>query len=398
MTNHKLIHLFNSAAILIKKEDEIRKAKGETFNVFSILGMETKENKTHSNFIGNMLDPKGTHLMGAKFLELFLDQIGAIDQLDAETTNVTLEFSCGPNNIQTKTGGRIDIFLSDGTGRSLSIENKIHAIDQPHQIERYVNYNKEKNKVYYLTLYGNEATKESKGTLKSGEDYFLISYQVDIVRWLEKCTKESANEPILRESIKQYRILIQKLTNTMDKTQNKELQDLIIDNYDAAELVARNFDLAKEQICSSFRNAVLKGINEFLKSTSYKAELGTKITTTYAQIWIRNESNRDSKIFFGIEPFGTSAADSLFVGTFTYGDNEFDQLESVNRYNQYWSNIETFPTLEGVELRMNNGEFLKRLSISESYNSKVVDHIVDFFKTYFQVNKSLIESYLSGKV
>lgn len=47
------------------------KNKGELFNTFSILKMETAENKTHSNFIAELLNPKGSHLKGSIFLERF---------------------------------------------------------------------------------------------------------------------------------------------------------------------------------------------------------------------------------------------------------------------------------------------------------------------------------------
>ena len=176
MNQTNLTNLFTSVQNLINHQEELEKAKGEKFNVFSILRMETKENDTHSNFLGNLLDPRGTHLMGPTFLKLFLDQINNESVLDIETTNVTLEYSCGPTNHKEKTGGRIDIYLEDNFGKSLSIENKIYADDQPNQIQRYVNHNKGNNQVYYLTLHGTEPSKKSKGKLKSGEDYFIISY------------------------------------------------------------------------------------------------------------------------------------------------------------------------------------------------------------------------------
>src|SRR5690606_19090495 len=43
--------------------------------------------------------------------------------------------------------------------------------------------------------------------------YKALSYETDIIAWLEDCKKESVNIPILRESIAQYIFLIKKLTN-----------------------------------------------------------------------------------------------------------------------------------------------------------------------------------------
>jgi hypothetical protein len=396
MIKQHLSHLFDSAQLLISNEKVIKKAKGETFNVFSILGMETKENKTHSNFIGNLLNPKGSHLMGNVFLKLFLEEIGSSDHINLDTVAVVLEFSCGPANHLTKTGGRIDLYLSDGMGQSISIENKINADDQPNQIQRYANHNSDRNRVFYLTLFGSEPKTTSKGVLKSGEDYFLLSYKEGIINWLNNCIKEAVNEPILRESIKQYRILIQKLTKTMDNSNKKELHQLILKNYDAAELVARNFDQAKESVCTRLRDAVITKINNILTETSYNAFSGAKITLSYAQIWVKNKKNNEAKIHFGLEPFGTKSSDLLFVGTFTYGDTEFEKLETVRRHNQYWSNLERIPPYQGIELRMDNGEFIKKMIGSDDFFLEVVEYITKFFHTYFTENKGLIENYLKS--
>lgn len=394
MSPTNINNLFSSVHNLIKHQEELEKAKGETFNVFSILKMETKENDTHSNFLGNLLDPRGTHLKGGEFLNLFVEQIDALDAIDVESANVILEFSCGPTNQKTKTGGRIDIYIYDSFGNSLSIENKIYADDQPNQIERYVNHNKERNRVYYLTLHGKEPSKSSKGELKSGEDFFIISYQNDIVDWLDACIKESANEPILRESIKQYKILLQKLTKTMDNKHEAELHDLILKNYDAAAYIARNFDKAKETICFQLRESLVIKLNQLLLDTTYKAGAGAKITTPYAQIWIWNQELEGAKIHFGIEPFGTNASEKLFVGTFTYGDTEYEKLPEVNRKNQYWADLNYIPPFNGVELRVDNPELIKNISTSQDYLIEVTNYIADYFMTYFNEKKGQVENYL----
>ena len=71
-------------------------------------------------------------------------------------------------------GSHIESFNHRG---SISIENKIYAGDQIAQIERYCNYNKDKNKVFYLNLFGEEPHPDSKGKLKSETDFKIISYQ-----------------------------------------------------------------------------------------------------------------------------------------------------------------------------------------------------------------------------
>ncbi|MCW3788885.1 PD-(D/E)XK nuclease family protein [Plebeiibacterium sediminum] len=217
---------------------EISNLKGENFNVFSILGLERKENQTHSAFLGELLNPKGNHNMGNIFLTHFVNPLNkeSINRINLQSATVQLEHYISTVDLENSTGGRIDIFITDGQ-HHISIENKIYAKDQNKQIERYCNYNKGNNSVLYLTLFGDEPSIESKGELVSGKDYTCISYRKHIIYWLELCLKEAADAPILRESIKQYIILIKKLTNQLTMDQMK-------DNY--TQLFADNPKLVKE--------------------------------------------------------------------------------------------------------------------------------------------------------
>ena len=196
--------LLESTARIAKYQEEIKQLRGENFNIFSILGMESRENETHSAFIGELLNPKGSHYFGNCFLQLFLETVGYAGELDINTANLTIEKHIGIRDDVTKQGGRIDLFISDKNGISISIENKIYAVDQYAQVERYVNHNQTKNTVYYLTLNGTEPSSASAGELIPGEHYYSISYESNIIDWLKLCLKEAAEQPILRESIKQY--------------------------------------------------------------------------------------------------------------------------------------------------------------------------------------------------
>ncbi len=265
---------------ILAHQKELERLRGEKFNIFSILKMETKENATHSAFLGELLNPKGSHLQGNTFLQLFLETIGyeehnqsiaetkPIPKLNIETAWLKLEKDVGKTDVKNATGGRIDIYLVDKKGTSISIENKIYAGDQPAQIQRYVNHNKTANTVYYLTLNGTSASKESKGTLIEDEDYYCISYRSTIIEWLEKCLKEAVELPILRESIKQYILLIKKLTNQLtDRKMEKEITELIKSNYHSAKAIE-----------SAIWKVELKAAESFVKSITdmIKAELSEK--------------------------------------------------------------------------------------------------------------------------
>ncbi len=240
--------LLEQATQITQHHEEIRVLLGEQFNIFSILNMESAENATHSAFLGELLNPNGRHNMGSLLLKLFIEQVNVDTQFDPENCYLRLEKSVGKRDTKNKTGGRIDIYLEDRNGYSLSIENKIYASDQAAQIERYVNHNKERNTVLYLTLWGEDASDKSKGILKAGEDYTLLSYRDDILSWLEACQKEAVNAYTVRDSISQYITLIKKLTNQLTNHKMKnELISLIENNYDAALQISSQIENAEKK-------------------------------------------------------------------------------------------------------------------------------------------------------
>ena len=230
----------------IEKANELSRLKGENFNIFSILGVETKENKTHSNFLVSLLNPNGKHGLGSVFLNLFYeeleniglteDKVAILEGIKVAKTSVNAEENLGKVNIEDSTGGRVDITLRTAEG-NIFIENKIYAGDQCLQIARYCeNHINDKNIVIYLTLDGKEPSKSSSGDkFEVGTDFFLLSYQINLINWLEKCQKEASDFPIIRETIKQYIILIKKLTGQLT---SQEMKDRII------ELIKNDFGTA----------------------------------------------------------------------------------------------------------------------------------------------------------
>jgi hypothetical protein len=312
--------LISDTKRIVKHQDELSKLKGEHFNVFSILKMESKENETHSAFLGELLNPHGSHLMGSVFLSLFLQKIGD-DTINVKTAKLFLEFSVGANNHTTKTGGRIDIYIRDDANNSLSIENKIYAGDQYAQLKRYSNHNKSKNTVYYLTLYGEDATKESKLDLKIDEDYYCLSYDTNIIDWLEACIKEATEQPILRETIKQYIILLKKLTNQLS---NKEMENEI------KEIIQKNYSAAK-YIESGIKDVELDAINGFLR------ELKTALENQLGDNWKVNIDKNISISWKGLELAHKSWGDGISIKL--EGQSKLpwhDSVYGVRAYDKIW--------------------------------------------------------------
>lgn len=185
--------------------------------------------RTHSQFLVELLNPKGTHGLGDTFLKLWLEQLG-ISDFETKTAKSIAEHYIGP--VTETEGGRIDILIANQAGK-IVIENKIFAGDQKNQLLRYHNYDKNAT-LFYLTLFGTSPDSEStgKGILKENQ-YFCIAYSTDVLVWLEKCRKEATDIPTLRETITQYIQLIRKLTNQhFDGKMQTELVNKVLANPD----------------------------------------------------------------------------------------------------------------------------------------------------------------------
>jgi len=228
--------------------EENKKLSGEEFNIFNLLNLSTDE-ITHSKIIATLLNPKGMHGKDNKFLELFLKCTGIKDFCIDNVVTVTEKF-IGPVSKDYTTGGRIDIVLTNKLNKQIFIENKIYAEDQPNQLLRYNNENPNAI-LLYLTLSGDDPSEYSIG--KTGNiKYNNISYKEHILKWLELCKREATDNPLLRETLTQYIVLIKELTSqTRSEEMNKEFLDIILkdaDNILATFIVSENIKKVKYQI------------------------------------------------------------------------------------------------------------------------------------------------------
>lgn len=386
MVNTKEVdRLLNNVKKLFDHKKKIEKLKGETFNVFSILKMERMENNTHSAFIKELLDPKGTHLKDGIFLKLFLECIENSD-LDVTTAKVELEKHIGTRDDKNKTGGRIDIFISDAKGNYVSIENKIDAQDQNVQIERYCNYKKGENKVYYLTLDGKSPDKTSCGKLEAGTNYYLLSYKNHILKWLELCLEKSVDDPILRESIKQYAILIKKITYTMNNEEEKELIDIMLKHYEESSYISSNFNKAKQAITEKFRIDVYNELTKKLKD-KYVIVKGYDTSKLYSQIWIKPKDTLESYLYFGIESFSGEGHfnGQLFVGIRNNDSKKcsYADVEGNESFSNCWINVRQLENYKNYILNMSNPETISYI-MNEKNREGLIDDIVKQVEQYLK--------------
>lgn len=354
--------ILQRAGAIAQHQEEIKKLRGENFNLFAIFALESRENEGHSAFLSELLNPRGSHLQGDIFLQHFLETVGYSGPFEPQSARLRVEETIGKRNDADRTGGRIDIYLCDGQGQTISIENKIYAADQLNQIERYVNHNKGKNTVYYLTLEGSPASADSKGKLREGEDYHCISYKQSILTWLEKCLKESVEQPILRESIRQYIIIIKKLTNQLtDHHMAEKMRKLIFNNYSAAKLIQSHVPEVELEAVTKFMKELRERIAQVLKD-GWTITLDDDLTRSWKGIAIEYQDWAGICVRFQGEP-KLIAGESIYgivAHNITWDRNEINRklataslLKDQYRSSAYWPcyykidlfNMENIPCL-----------------------------------------------------
>lgn len=400
MTDQRnLEHLLQNTKKIVQHHKEIIEAKGDHFNIFSVLGIESRENKTHSAFLSELLNPKGNHHQKDVFLKLFLQVVnkeisrkeGEPDLIErfinSAKTEVVTEFTIGKRNDVDKEGGRVDIFLKN-RNNIICIENEIYASDQYAQIERYCNYKEEYNTVFYLTLKGEDPHQNSRGELESGEHFFNISYSDHIVEWLELCLKEVPNLTSVREAINQYILIIKKLTNTLNMKQEKELQNLMANYLEESKYVATKY----EKMVASFQEKFRKDIEDQLQKelSGYEVHRDEQVESKYSKLWIFRKEWKEQGFKFGLEPFSGKGHGNgyLFVGLFDKNNLEIiKDIPEEGRLNNWWKHTRPILTEAGNEIKMQDLYTLNILANPERSNylallNRVIKKTVEFINEY----------------
>lgn len=125
--------------------------------------IQISENKLHSTFLAELLNPRGSHGQKDIFVQLFIKRlIGNDTPFDTINARVDVEKHIGFISEDKKNGGRIDLCINDKKGNEILIENKLYAADQENQLVRYSNYNKDAT-LFYLCLDGRKASEKSCG-------------------------------------------------------------------------------------------------------------------------------------------------------------------------------------------------------------------------------------------
>jgi hypothetical protein len=312
----KLKALLQNVAIIQKKYKDLAEYSGEHYNVFDILGVRSNE-LSHSLILTNLLDAKGKHGQKDVFLKLFLEQINNrfkeephsyynyLKNFNTSNSTANKEIYVGGVNFDLAEGGRVDIVITSGD-QNIIIENKIYAGDQDQQLIRYNNHFKN-HPIIYLTLDGSEPSEISKGSLVLNKDFICCSYQYDIKEWLEKCIKEMVNKPFIRETLNQYLILIQQLTNQSNNNKmSEEIRNLItIENVDLISNLNRELNFiikeVKQKIFSSILNYDFPlSNNNFIKVEFNQDKGGIYVAYKYFEAGINKKNDKYFEAFKAI--------------------------------------------------------------------------------------------------
>jgi len=333
-------HLLNETQTIVKSYDRVAEATGENFNIFSILKAENYEVTTHSRFIGELLNRKGSHGLGDTFLKIFFEMFCKEYEFDTSSSYVAVEYHIG--KVDEENGGRLDILIRDGwEGRAIMIENKVYAQEGYNQLLRYRNAFP-KGMLFYLTLLG----EESKGS--QPVDYSQLAYETDIIQWLETCKKEAINIPILRESLTQYINLIKKLTHqNLNTKMNEDLINIVLRDEDSLMAYKALHDLhlpLKRKMVREigilieerFKKEGIQGfrVNHNIDSAGWLVDISSKeMEKRSVFICINFETSHYSKLIMGFKNFtDTKPGDLQLYEAFK---KEFPRAKQSKWYTSY---------------------------------------------------------------
>lgn len=375
-----------------QRKEEARK-RGEKYNIFSVLGLETSEVRTHSAFLASLLNPNGNHGVGNAFLDAFVSEMN-LGGLQLDTTNAQV-------NVEHVTSdGRIDILIFDNNKKAIIIENKIYAGDQPEQLKRYDDYAKQQftndYRLLYLTLDGHKPSKESTKDLKDNQ-YLRLAYNNDLItgdedssnsdnvisqdvlHWLEECVKIAYNKPLVRETIIQYLSLIKSLTGM--NSENETKQEIIKlfatkENFETAALIADNFKNIKKEII--YQNLILQ-LEKRLADLNCSIEQFNYGERNYESgILISVSSWKNSKIFYQFSRY--EGTDYLIYGVIDISEHKVLSNTSLHgfNHNDYWVAYKNFPYL-----------WWGKDTINEIFTGKVADAFINTIKELLDINERM---------
>jgi hypothetical protein len=407
--------LLEKLSIILLRYEKL--SDNDKFNIFQILRQSHDEVNLHSRFIYELLNPQGTHGLGNRLAELFIENL-EVENFDLKKYEVYREYK------------HIDIFIKNSeTKQAIIIENKIYANDQDKQLEGYYRTIEgegyEKIYVFYLTLDG----REPKENNKFNEKMTLISYKNEIDRWLDRCVEVASRHPTLRETLIQYQKLIRNLTGqNKNQMQKDEIIKLLSENKDnilSAKMIVQNWGEIQKHIEIKFWECLESKLNNNNFNVLKGEEFPPKYTNyNYNYITSVYNKSRGKNPYYGIAAklyekdnyliciYFERGFGDIYYGLTLVKDNnrgesfkeEFRQISPKNEKfineaqkiiqhnpeNRFWFGFKNTETK--INFENSNDETLKL--IDENHRKKVVNQIVIEVETYLlEVHKIHEEIY-----
>jgi len=197
-------------------EEDLDKIKSHlsAFNIFNVLGVQYREIR-HSNFVGWLLDPKGSHGFKTNILGQLLKHLNSRGLISASELNDFLTKALVKTEVVRESEKNIDLFLiNKELGFAITIENKIYSDYSIHQLGDYYEHVEKQyphlKKRIYLTLTPLESSRHKNKKFLHGEKYTNITYK-DIIRFLKKCENITNNlDFFIKASVNQYISMVEK--------------------------------------------------------------------------------------------------------------------------------------------------------------------------------------------
>lgn len=198
------------------REEELLRQRdyAPEWNVFRVLGVESKEAEFHTPFLFGLLKPDGAHGQGRLFLDSFLARIGD------KVPGLSQDDVSDPNWYVEREVEQVDLRICNNRlKKGIYIENKVYTPTRKGQLSKYVklwqHYYENADRdggIFYLTVHGDEppdAAFDAEGQFMRSEierefgKIRLLSYKRDIRNWLDGMVG-SVKPQKLRQSISQY--------------------------------------------------------------------------------------------------------------------------------------------------------------------------------------------------
>ena len=248
-----------------------------------------------SNLLRELLDPRGSHAQGRRFLDGFIQRLGLTDLVaNREVLSVATE---APTDANQQSRRRIDILIELAGPTSerkfaIAIENKPWAADGVDQVKDYLRHLEARYRDGYVLIYlsghedrtpGGQSIEKEAATIAIAARHLVVSCYAHLLPWLSAC-RAQCEAPAVQAFIQSFeKYIYQTFLGVRDMT---ERQQLITDAINSAATVEIALELSLAQ--SDIKGALLKKLHEqFIQKVKDKGHAWTPPAKFDISDWIR---------------------------------------------------------------------------------------------------------------